>query len=721
VFYTPPALIERVTNAGLREWLHTHGVPESVRDDLLAGSPVPTPHRAAVLRAVATVRVIDPACGSGAFLVHALHRLAAMRSLAGDQRSVDVIRREVLVRSIFGVDANPTAAWICELRLWLATVVESPVRDPVDVEPLPNLDHHIRVGDSLAGPAFDEPAATTVRVGRLRERYVRATGHRKRIVARALDREERRAALDALAAEADAIAARRRDLLCAARGHDLFGGRVSVTRPDAAVLRQLRAAARDVRARQAAVRRGGALPFAFASHFADAHRDGGFDLVLGNPPWVRTLRLEPAARRGYAERFRAWREAHAGTGEDGRGFGAQVDLAALFLERAVQLARPGAGTVSFLVPSKLWSARSGGGIRAVLRDSCRLATVEDWAGGPEGFEAVTYPSLIVATRCGPNVVTPPVATVRGAAQRGDVLVTWGTELHALGLDAAPGAPWILAPPPVREAFDLLCARGTPLSMAGIGRVTLGVKTGCNAAFVVDANDDDDSTTLDVRSGTHDGRVDRALLRPVLRGEDVARWGTAPTERRLVYPHDGDGAPITALPAATARWLAPWRPALERRTDARHARRWWSVFRVEAARHDVARVVWSDIAKAPRATVLAPGDRTVPLNSCYTLLAASIPDALAFAALLNAAPVGAWLATIAEPARGGYRRYLAWTIARLPVPADWPRARAILAPIAEAAMAGSPPDARTLALAAADAYRVRLSRLAPLMDWCDHST
>ena len=93
------------------------------------------------------------------------------------------------------------------------------------------------------------------------------------------------------------------------------------------------------------------------------------------------------------------------------------------------------------------------------------------------------------------------------------------------------------------------------------------------------------------------------------------------------------------------------------------------------------VVWSDIAKAPRATVLAPGDRTVPLNSCYTLLAASIPDALAFAALLNAAPVGAWLATIAEPARGGYRRYLAWTIARLPVPADWPRARAILAPIA----------------------------------------
>ena len=138
-------------------------------------------------------------------------------------------------------------------------------------------------------------------------------------------------------------------------------------------------------------------------------------------------------------------------------------------------------------------------------------------------------------------------------------------------------------------------------------------------------------------------------------------------------------------------------------------------------HDVARVVWSDIARAPRATVLPPDDPTVPLNTCYTLLAPHLVDALAFSALLNAAPVGAWLSAIAEPARGGYHRFMAWTIARLPVPADWPRARDILAPIAMAAMAGSPPDARTLALAAADAYRVRLSRLVPLMDWCDHST
>lgn len=720
VFYTPPGLIERVTNAGLREWLAGHGIPDRVRDEVLAGAPAPADQRAAVLRAVTGARVIDPACGSGAFLVHALHRLAAIRRLAGDRRPVDVVRRDVLVHSIFGVDVNPTAAWICELRLWLATVVESPVRDPAEVEPLPNLDHHIRVGDSLAGTAFDDPAAATIRVGALRARYVRATGHRKRTLGRALDREERRAALEALRTEAAMIAAQRRDLLCAARGRDLFGDRTRPTAAHAATLRALRGASRDVRARTLAVRRGGALPFAFASHFADAHRDGGFDLVLGNPPWVRTHRVDPAARRAFAARFRAWREARRAGGTDGPGFGAQVDLAALFLERAVHLARPGEGTVSFLVPSKLWSALSGAGIRTVLRDECRVAAVEDWAGEPDGFEAVTYPSLVVATRLAPGAGTTPAPAVRAAAQRGVALVAWEIDADRLALDPAPGAPWVLVPPPVRVAFDLLRARGAPLHQAGIGRVTLGVKTGCNAAFVVEIGDDA-GPTVEVRSGTRRGRADRAFLRPVVRGEDATRWRCVPSERRLIFPHGPHGAPLDALPAATMRWLQPWRSTLDRRADAGAARRWWSVFRTEAARHDVARVVWSDIARAPRAAVLMPGDATVPLNTCYTLLAASPADALAFCALLNAAPIAAWLSMIAEPARGGYRRFLAWTIARVPVPADWPRARGILAPMTEAALAGSPPDARTLAVAVADAYRVRLSRLQPLMDWCDPST
>src|SRR5450830_1398099 len=140
-------------------------------------------------------------------------------------------------------------------------------------------------------------------------------------------------------------------------------------------------------------------------------------------------------------------------------------------------------------------------------------------------------------------------------------------------------------------------------------------------------------------------------------------------------------------------------------------------RTESARCDVPRVVWSDIAKSPRALVIPANDPTIPLNSCYVARAPSYEEALAFATLLNSPVAAAWLAAIAEPARGGYHRYLGWTMSRFPMPGDWARAVNILAPLARAALQGAPPSAPELADAAIRAYRVRPSDLAALMTWC----
>src|SRR5258705_11119606 len=83
-------------------------------------------------------------------------RIAALRRDHGEAGSVADIRRRVLTSSIFGVDLNPMAVWLCELRLWLSIVIESDDVDPMRIAPLPNLDRHIRVCDSLAGGAFDD-------------------------------------------------------------------------------------------------------------------------------------------------------------------------------------------------------------------------------------------------------------------------------------------------------------------------------------------------------------------------------------------------------------------------------------------------------------------------------------------------------------------------------------------------------------------------------------
>jgi hypothetical protein len=130
------------------------------------------------------------------------------------------------------------------------------------------------------------------------------------------------------------------------------------------------------------------------------------------------------------------------------------------------------------------------------------------------------------------------------------------------------------------------------------------------------------------------------------------------------------------------------------------------------------VVWADLGRSPRAIVLPAHDDIVPLNSCYALICRDDADALTLAAILNSAIAEVWLAALAEPARGGYRRYLGWTMALFPIPRDWQRARDLLAPLAaEIQRAPFPASFRDELLAAVlDAYGVRHVDVAPLLTW-----
>src|SRR5207244_3960931 len=148
--------------------------------------------RTALERRVGTWKFHDERLGT------LLDRLAELRRPRGESGSVAAIRRDVLARSIFGVDLNPTAVWLCELRLWLSVVIESDESDPLLVPALPNLDRNIRTGDALVGSAFTRDPSVMIggpRVVALRQRYVGATGPRKQSLARSLDREERRRVL----------------------------------------------------------------------------------------------------------------------------------------------------------------------------------------------------------------------------------------------------------------------------------------------------------------------------------------------------------------------------------------------------------------------------------------------------------------------------------------------------------------------------------------------
>lgn len=711
-YFTPFALVERTADAAIDALLTGRGVAGGVLSQVVAGTALDAPVAASLGAALNGIRLIDPACGTGAFLVHAVERLTRLRIASGDTRPLDRVRREVIAQSIFGVDINPTAVWLCELRLWLALVVDHPADDPLRVPPLPNLDHNIRCGDALSGGDFSHVAQQDSDAARLRTRYARATGTRKRVLARMLDRQERVAYVASIDARLALAAAQRRDLLAAARGRNLFGGRRGSVDGEPGTLDSLRTLSRQLRRQRQAIVAGGALPFSFASHFADAAQAGGFDLVVGNPPWVRLHNIAAADRERWRTEFRVFRDAAWSDGarlaRAGAGFGSQVDAASLFIERGVQLLRPG-GVLGYLVPAKLWRSLAGGGVRRLLAERTGLVSLEDWSEAPAMFDAATYPSLVVAREGAARETSCLVGTHRGRHQ-----VTWRSRAAEVPLDASPGAPWLMLPPDVRAGFDRLTRAGVALAECGAGQVTLGVKTGCNEAFVVRAIRQS-ARSVTVSDGEREGVFDPCLARPLLRGDGVRRWRAEPSPGRILFPHDEAGRLVSPPPPALKAWLRPWRARLESRSDGRGGA-WWSLFRLEGASCAKPRVVWADIGRTLQALVLPAGDPTVPLNSCYVLPTRDETDAHTVAALLNSALVDAWLSVICEPARGGYRRHLAWCMARIPVPDDWHRARSVLGPLGGRAANGHEVGRMELLDAVLDAYRLRHSAVAALLSW-----
>ena len=189
-FYTPAALVRRLVGAGLVAVLADRlGCAESARGTIPRRAVAAGPHGAR------GITVLDPAVGSGAFLLGALHRL-----LTGKPRATPRSKRRVLSRSLFGVDRIAAAVRLTELRLWLSVIADDPVLCPRR-RPLPNLDCLIRQGDSLFDPggldllsaASRQDPTLITEISQVRKQVIGATGPQKRSWVRQLRQLEVRA------------------------------------------------------------------------------------------------------------------------------------------------------------------------------------------------------------------------------------------------------------------------------------------------------------------------------------------------------------------------------------------------------------------------------------------------------------------------------------------------------------------------------------------------
>ena len=357
---------------------------------------------------ILNLRVVDPAMGSGAFLVAACRYLATAAEHAlvaeGEWRADDdghgrraELRRLVAQRCLYGVDLNPMAVQLARLSLWLTTLKGD--------RPLTFLDHHLATGDSLVGagladlarnprrqtatrrdpalPLFSGDTADEMAACVLPERFRLAREPDDTLAA--VRSKER--ALDALSAPGTPLNRWKTaaDLWCAGwfwpnRGlsagmyADVFASLLDrhatlAERHRSHLVEQTRALARQHRFFHWELE----FPEVFFDDTGGRAADGGFDAVIGNPPWD-ALRADSGnrdqrdrARLAQQVRLRFFRDArlyrHQGQGHANRY--------QLFLERALQLTRPG-GRLGIVLPSGFATDRGSGPLRRNVLDTVHV-------------------------------------------------------------------------------------------------------------------------------------------------------------------------------------------------------------------------------------------------------------------------------------------------------------------------------------------------------------
>ena len=645
-FYTPREIVDVLTERAIREWLFggedaacTAAETAALPGAWNAGVPPADPAASRrLLEKLQSITILDPACGSGAFLLSALGVIERLYRSLAQQANAEVprdLRQRIVASSLYGVDLKPEAVRLCELRLWLA-IVSGSEASIAAVQPLPNLDRNILQGNSLLTPTdflgdaradiYREWVYALHAQRDLIERYRCAPHAQRPAIYRVIRGNDQRLAADLLAKAVDA--AERELQALTAPQRDLFGRAIA---PDADACRELQQRIAETRRMLDRVEDGTLDFFSFDIHFASVMADGGFDVVVGNPPWVRNSRIDARSKQMYMERFALF-----GGRRTGSGFH-QPDLSLAFFERALALTAPG-GVTALLMPAKIANAAYAGPLRRAARD--RVVAIDDWSDDPRRrrwFDADTFPMGIVLAH---------------ETNRGSVRVTTNGESFALE-DLGPTSEWALVPPDVAAILRRLRERLPQLSHALGRHPIMGVKTGDNRNFFLE-----EKRIRGERLVTADGvHVPLSAVCRCVRGRDLQRWVASASQWMLWPPAGGWRKP--------PRWLQHL--AELREMDP-------ADFRLSFVRpeHVGIKVAWKDLSRGVAAAVLpdvvnAAGQSfpLIPNQTLYMIDAVSLDEAYVIAAVLNSTIAGALLASVAERAKDAHYRYFGRTVAAMP--------------------------------------------------------
>ncbi|MBE3128761.1 MAG: Eco57I restriction-modification methylase domain-containing protein, partial [Actinobacteria bacterium] len=511
-YYTPRPIVEYMVDESLKQYLLTKtNLDENKISSLLAYEEEETnlseSEKDAVIDALDVIKIIDPACGSGAFPMGILQKmLLILQKIDPESKKwlnkkisqiENIIVREefqkkieaenwnyvhklgIIQNSIYGVDIQPIAVDISKLRFFLSLIVDEKVDDSKEnrgIDSLPNLEFKFVCANSLIGlpntlvgsykkelqpqPKLFEAIDNITELKKLREEYLRCVGNEKKLIEKKFQEIQSEMFLNSLN----------------------WGGGDSQT-----------------------VKLSQWNPFFdescawFDPEWMFGVRDG-FDIVIANPPYVRQEEIifKPELMKEYEI------------------FNSISDLYTYFYERGFKLLKK-FGVLTFITSNKFLRARYGNVLRKYLQMNTTIKSIINF-GNRHMFEATTNTLIFIATK---EKNDKNVLIYSDGIQVSDK--------NNFSQSALQDREWTIEKPEIIRLKSKVEEMGTLLKDWDI-KMNRGILTGYNEAFIIDEATKNELIKSEPKA--------KEIIRPIIRGRDIKRYCYINSELFLIVTHNG---------------------------------------------------------------------------------------------------------------------------------------------------------------------------------------
>ena len=478
-----------------------------------------------ILDSLKDVKICDPAIGSGAFPMGLLNELYQCRlALLGEEKSVN-IKKEIIQNNIYGVDIEKGAVDIARLRFWLALVVEEEI-----AEPLPNLDYKIMQGNSLLESYQGVDLSDLTKTKTEREK--------SNICVTLFDEQ-----LDVHRFQLS----------------EYIKEYFNCTNSD--IKKELRQKI-DENIRQQIEEQRINLDFSNINLSANSHfflwhtyfgnvfnqvnkTDNGFDIVIGNPPYIQLQKDGGKLAKMYEN-------------QGYQTFARTGDIYSLFYEKGYQILKP-KGILVYITSNKWMRAGYGEATRSFFAEKTNPLQLIDFAG-IKVFESAAVDANILIFAKENNTFSTRACVVKDKELK--KLSDYIKQNGVGGCRFDSSESWVILSEIEQRIKTKIEAVGTPLKDWDI-QINYGIKTGFNEAFIINGEKRKELIAQDPKSAE--------IIRPILRGRDIKRYGYEFADLYLINTHNGvkekgiKRINIEDYPAVKAH-LDLFYPQLEKRAD-----------------------------------------------------------------------------------------------------------------------------------------------------------